>query len=622
MTDQAAASASSANRASGMASLEGRPSAGALLADQMSEAGAKRAKRRDIRPLARLIPFAMRHKGHALMAVFWLLLSTAASLGLTALARGAIDHGFEAGGANLNIWFLLLGANALFLGLATAARYYFVTRTGERVIADVRKGLFGRILTLDPSFYAHMRTGEVLSRLTTDIALVETLMTTSISYALRNFLTLIGGVALLFFVSPKLTGFVLLIVPFLLGPIFIFGRKVRKLTVASQDRFANAVGFAGESVDAIETVQAFGREQSAITRFGAAVEDAFNASLTRMQARAWMTALIIVVMFGGVTLVLWLGAQDVVRGAMTPGALLQFVLLSVFAAGAVGALGESWGDVQKAAGAMERIEELMRAVAGIAPPPQATALPTPPRGEVSMSAVGFAYPGRPDLPALKGFSLTVRPGETVALVGPSGAGKSTVFRLLLRFYDPQTGMVSVDGVDVRQADPVAVRDRFAWVSQETPLFSGSALENIRFGRENTTLEEARAVAEKAQALGFIDALPEGFDTPLGERGKSLSGGQRQRLAIARALVRDAPILLLDEATSALDAESERLVQVALDQAMEERTTLVIAHRLATVLRADRIVVMDDGRVVEEGTHEQLVAQGGLYARLAELQFRN
>ena len=622
MTDQAAASAPSANRASGTASLEGRPSAGALLADQMSEAGAKRAKRRDIRPLARLIPFAMRHKGHALMAVFWLLLSTAASLGLTALARGAIDHGFEAGGANLNIWFLLLGANALFLGLATAARYYFVTRTGERVIADVRKGLFGRILTLDPSFYAHMRTGEVLSRLTTDIALVETLMTTSISYALRNFLTLIGGVALLFFVSPKLTGFVLLIVPFLLGPIFIFGRKVRKLTVASQDRFANAVGFAGESVDAIETVQAFGREQSAITRFGAAVEDAFNASLTRMQARAWMTALIIVVMFGGVTLVLWLGAQDVVKGAMTPGALLQFVLLSVFAAGAVGALGESWGDVQKAAGAMERIEELMRAVAGIAPPPQATALPTPPRGEVSMSAVGFAYPGRPDLPALKGFSLTVRPGETVALVGPSGAGKSTVFRLLLRFYDPQTGMVSVDGVDVRQADPVAVRDRFAWVSQETPLFSGSALENIRFGRENTTLEEARAVAEKAQALGFIDALPEGFDTPLGERGKSLSGGQRQRLAIARALVRDAPILLLDEATSALDAESERLVQVALDQAMEERTTLVIAHRLATVLRADRIVVMDDGRVVEEGTHEQLVAQGGLYARLAELQFRN
>ncbi|MDO9609949.1 MAG: ABC transporter transmembrane domain-containing protein [Brevundimonas sp.] len=624
MTDQTAAPARSAavpGRASGVGTAEGRPSAGALLMEQMSEAGEKRAKRRDIRPLARLIPFAMRHKGHALMAVFWLLLSTTASLGLTVLARGAIDHGFEAGGANLNLWFLLLGANALFLGLATAARYFYVTRTGERVIADVRKGLFGRILTLDPSFYAQMRTGEVLSRLTTDIALVETLMTTSVSYALRNFLTLIGGVILLFFVSPKLTGFVLLIVPFLLGPIFIFGRRVRKLTVASQDRFANAVGFAGESVDAIETVQAFGRERSAIARFGAAVEDAFSASLTRMRARAWMTALIIIVMFGGVTLVLWLGAQDVVAGTMSPGALLQFVLLSVFAAGAVGALGESWGDVQKAAGAMERIEELMQATPDIAPPAQPTALPSPPRGEVSMSAVGFSYPGRPDLPALKGFSLTVRPGETVALVGPSGAGKSTVFRLLLRFYDPQTGVVSVDGVDVRQADPVAVRDRFAWVSQETPLFSGSALENIRFGRETATLDEARAVAEKAQALGFIDALPEGFDTPLGERGKSLSGGQRQRLAIARALVRDAPILLLDEATSALDAESERLVQIALDQAMEERTTIVIAHRLATVLRADRIVVMDDGRVVEEGTHDQLVAKGGLYARLAELQFR-
>nr|WP_227976105.1 ABC transporter transmembrane domain-containing protein [Brevundimonas sp. Bb-A] len=587
----------------------------------MSEAGEKRAKRRDIRPLARLIPYALRHKGHALMAVFWLLLSTTASLGLTALARGAIDHGFEDGGARLNLWFLLLGANALFLGLATAARYFYVTRTGERVIADLRKGLFGRILTLDPSFYAHMRTGEVLSRLTTDIALVETLMTTSVSYALRNFLTLIGGVVLLFFVSPKLTGLVLLIVPFLLGPIFIFGRRVRKLTVASQDRFAGAVGFAGESVDAVETVQAFGREHSAIARFGAAVEDAFDASLKRMRARAWMTALIIVVMFGGVTLVLWLGARDVVAGQMTPGALLQFVLLSVFAAGAVGALGESWGDVQKAAGAMERIEELMRATPDIAAPARPVALPTPPRGEVSMSAVDFAYPGRPDLPALKGFSLTVRPGETVALVGPSGAGKSTVFRLLLRFYDPQTGLVSVDGVDVRQADPVEVRNRFAWVSQETPLFSGSALENIRFGRETATLEEARAVAEKAQAMGFIDALPEGFDTPLGERGKSLSGGQRQRLAIARALVRDAPILLLDEATSALDAESERLVQAALDQAMTERTTLVIAHRLATVLRADRIVVMDDGRVVEEGTHAQLVAQGGLYARLAELQFR-
>ena len=603
-------------------SVSDRPGAGAQLIEQMGEAGERRAKRKDIRPLGRLLPYLMQHKMDALIAMVWLLMSTAASLGLTVTARGAIDNGFENGGRQLDLWFMVLGANALLLGLASACRYFYVTKTGERVIADVRKGLFGRILTLDPSFYAQMRTGEVLSRLTTDIALVETLLTTSVSFALRNFLTLIGGLILLFVVSPKLTGLVLLIVPLLLGPIFLFGRKVRKLTVASQDRFANAVGFAGESVDAIETVQAFGRVESAIARFGAAVEGAFGISLTRMRARALMTAMIIVVTFGGVTLVLWLGAQDVISGTMTPGTLLQFVLLSVFAAGAVGALGESWGDVQKAAGAMERIDELMRAEALISAPENPVVLPSPPRGEVSMSAVDFAYPGRPDLPALKGFSMTVRPGETVALVGPSGAGKSTVFRLLLRFYDPQSGLVSVDGVDVRKADPVDVRGRFAWVSQEAPLFSGSALENIRFGREAATEDEAREVAEEAQALGFIDALPEGFNTPLGERGKSLSGGQRQRLAIARALVRDAPILLLDEATSALDAENEQLVQMALDQAMQSRTTIVIAHRLATVLRADRIVVMEDGRVVEEGAHSELVAKDGLYAKLVRLQFRS
>jgi len=603
------------------ADIRGRPGAGAILIEQMGEAGKRREKRRDIRPLARLLPYAMRHKGHLAMAAAWLILSTVASLALTASARGAIDNGFDNGGSQLNLWFLLLGANALFLGFATAVRFYFVTKTGERVIADLRKGLFERILTLDPAFYAAMRTGEVLSRLTTDIALVETLLTTSVSFALRNFLTLIGGTVLLFVVSPKLTGMVLLVVPLLLGPIFLFGRRVRKLTVASQDRFANAVGFAGESVDAIETVQAFGREASAIDRFGKAVEDAFAVSLVRMKARALMTAMIIVVMFGGVTLVLWLGAQDVIGGRMTPGALLQFVLLSVFAAGAVGALGESWGDVQKAAGAMERIDELMRSEAAIRAPEKPRVLPEPPTGEVSMSAVQFAYPGRPDLPALRGFSLTVRPGETVALVGPSGAGKSTVFRLLLRFYDPQSGVVSVDGIDVREADPVAVRGRFAWVSQEAPLFSGSASENIRFGREDADDAAVREAAEEAQALTFVEALPEGFDTPLGERGKSLSGGQRQRMAIARALVRDAPILLLDEATSALDAENERLVQAALDQAMQNRTTIVIAHRLATVLRADRIVVMKDGQVVQEGTHQTLMAQGGLYARLAELQFR-
>ncbi|MBU1346379.1 MAG: ATP-binding cassette domain-containing protein [Alphaproteobacteria bacterium] len=607
--------------APGPAEASGRPGAGAVLIEQMGEAGQRREKRKDVRPLLRLWPYLMQHRLDALIAGFWLLGSTAASLGLTATARGAIDHGFENGGSDLNRWFLFLGLNAVILGVATAVRYFYVTKTGERMIADLRKALFDRILTLDPSFFARMRTGEVLSRLTTDIALVETLLTTSVSFALRNFLTLLGGVALLFVVSPKLTALVLLTAPLLIAPIFVFGRSVRKLTVRSQDRFANAVGFAGESVDAIETVQAFGRVPSATSRFGDVVEEAFGVSLARMRVRAWMTAVVIVVIFGGVTLVLWLGAQDVIGGRMTPGALLQFVLLSVFTAGAVGALGESWGDVQKASGAMERIDELMKAQAGIAAPEQAAVLPSPPEGRVAMAGVRFAYPGRPDLPALKGFDLTVRPGETVALVGPSGAGKSTVFRLLLRFYDPQDGAVSLDGIDVKTADPAEVRSRFAWVSQEAPLFSGSALENIRFGREDASENEARKAAEEAQALAFIDALPEGFATPLGERGKSLSGGQRQRLAIARALVRDAPILLLDEATSALDAENERLVQAALDQAMEGRTTLVIAHRLATVLRADRIVVMEDGAVVEEGTHHELVTRGGLYARLAELQFR-
>ena len=609
------------SQADSSSSINDRPSGGALLAEQMSEAAGRRERQRDLKPLMRLWPFALRHKFDLVMSLVFLLLATVASLGLTATARGAIDHGFTHDGQDINRWFLWLGLNALALAAVTAARYFFVTKTGERMVADLRQAVFGHVLSLDQSFLAGIRTGEVLSRLTTDIQIVDTLLTTSISYALRNILMLVGAVIMLAAVSLKLTGLVLLIVPLLIGPLFFYGRKVRALTVQSQDRFAEAVGFAGESIEALETVQAFGREGTASTRFDAAVDGAFSASLKRISARAVMTAAIVLVMFGGVTLVLWLGARDVIDGRMSEGALIQFVLLAVFAAGAVAALGESWGDVQKASGAMARIGDLMQAEPEVAAPTVPAVLPSPPRGEAELRDVSFAYPGRPELTALKDFSLTVRPGETVALVGPSGAGKSTVFRLLLRFYDPDQGQVRIDGVDIREADPSEVRSRMAWVSQEAPLFSGSGADNVRFGRADADDDAVRTALEEAQALRFLEALPKGLDEPLGERGRSLSGGQRQRLAIARALVRHAPILLLDEATSALDAENERLVQAALDRAMEARTTVVIAHRLATVKRADRIVVMDDGRVVEEGTHATLVKQGGLYARLAELQFR-
>ena len=446
------------------------------------------------------------------------------------------------------------------------------------------------------------------------------MLATSVSVALRNLLTLIGALILLVFVSPHLTGLVLLTFPFVIAPLFLFGRRVRKLTASAQDRFADAVGSAGESLDALETVQAFGRERAAAGRFGDAVEQAFRAQMRRITTRASMTAAVIILVFGGVVGVFWLGVHAGLRGDISWGALFQFAFLSVMAAGAVGALGETWGDVQKASGAMERVGELLDARPGVAAPAKPTALPSPPRGELAFEDVTFAYPGRPDLPALRGFNLKVRPGERVALVGPSGAGKSTVFRLLLRFYDPQAGQVRLDGVDLREADPAQVRARMALVAQESPLFSGSAADNIRFGREGATDLELQAAIRAAQAEGFLAALPEGLATQVGDRARSLSGGQRQRLAIARALIRQTPILLLDEATSALDAENEHLVQRALDEAMKDHTTLVIAHRLATVLKADRIVVMDEGRVVEEGTHTELVAKNGLYARLAALQF--
>jgi ATP-binding cassette subfamily B protein len=600
----------------------GRPSAGAAPAQDLSEAADRRARSRNVKALGRLTPFLAMHKGDAAWAGLFLLTATASTLGLSGAVRLLVDHltDPQASAASVDPWFWLIGGVALALAASSALRYFFVTKLGERITADLRKAAYAHILTLDPTFFLKTRTGEVLSRLTTDIQIVESLLSTSISVALRNFLTLIGALVLLMIVSPSLTGLVLGIFPFVLAPLFLFGRRVRKLTMSTQDQFAAAVGHAGETLDALETVQAFGREDAGAARFGEAVESSFQTSLRRMTARAIMTAMVIALVFGGVVVIFWLGVHAGLRGDMTWGALFQFAFLSVMAAGSVGALGETWGDVQKAAGAMERISELLAAKPSIAAPSAPKALPVPARGEISFEDVSFAYPGRPDALALNGLSLNVAPGERVALVGPSGSGKSTVFRLLLRFYDPTSGTIRLDGVDLREADPAEVRARMALVSQDSPLFSGSAAENIRFGRQDADPEAVRAVARAAQAETFLDALPQGFETPLGDRGRSLSGGQRQRLAIARALIRETPILLLDEATSALDAENEQLVQRALEQAMVGHTTLVIAHRLATVLKADRIVVMEAGRVVEQGTHAELAARGGLYARLAALQF--
>jgi ATP-binding cassette subfamily B protein len=602
--------------------VEGRPTAGAALIQQIDEAAERRAKSRNVQALGRLWPFVSAHKLDAAAAGFFLLTATASTLGLSGAARLLVDHLTAAHPTahGLAPWFWLLGGVAIALALSSAFRYFFVTKLGERVVADLRKLTYAHILTLDPAFFLATKTGEVLSRLTTDIQIVESLLATSVSVALRNLLTLIGAMAMLVVVSPHLTGLVLLIFPVVLAPLFLFGRQVRKLTASTQDQFAKAIGHAGETLDALETVQAFGREASGAARFGDAVETSFRTSLRRMTARAIMTAAVIGLVFGGVVWVFWLGVSAALHGDITWGALIQFAMLAVLAAGSVGALGETWGDVQKAAGAMERVSELLAAQPGIAAPARPRHLPSPARGEIGFEDVTFAYPARPDMPALNGFTLRVAPGERVALVGPSGAGKSTVFRLLLRFYDPDTGVVRVDGVDLREADPAEVRARMALVAQESPLFSGSAAENIRFGRESADADEIRAAARAAQAETFLDVLPQGFETALGERARSLSGGQRQRLAIARALVRESPILLLDEATSALDAENERLVQRALDEAMEGHTTLVIAHRLATVLKADRIIVMEAGRVVEQGNHQELSARGGLYSRLARLQF--
>ncbi|WP_044550016.1 ABC transporter transmembrane domain-containing protein [Azospirillum lipoferum] len=578
-------------------------------------------RRRDLSPLRRLVPFLLPYKWRILGAMVALTVAAGTVLGLGQGMRVLIDQGFAGGDTSLldRALLVLLGVIAL-MAASTYGRFYLVSWIGERVVADIRRAVYDHVLTLSPGFFETTKTGEILSRLTTDTTLLQVVVGSSASIALRNTLLFLGGTGMLLITSPKLTGLVALVVPLVVAPIVFFGRRVRKLSRDSQDRIADVGSFVEETLAAIRTVQAYTHEAIDRALFGKRVEEAFDVAIRRVRVRALMTVIVIVLVFGAVGIILWIGGHDVVAGRLTPGELSAFVIYSVVVAGSVGAISEVIGDLQRAAGATERLFGLLAIESDIRPPPAPKPLPSPAAGALSFDAVRFHYPSRPDWAALEGFSLDVRPGERVALVGPSGAGKSTVFQLLLRYYDPQAGSVRLDGVELRDADPVAVRRRLGLVAQDPVVFSANAWENIRYGRPDASDAEVRAAAEAAHALDFLDALPEGLGTFLGEKGVRLSGGQRQRLAIARAILRDPPVLLLDEATSALDAESERMVQDALDRLMHGRTTLIVAHRLATVLNADRIVVMDKGRVVETGTHAELVAQGGLYARLAALQF--
>ena len=583
-------------------------------------AGAK-AEKAPIGSLRTLWPFVSRHRGLFIAWLLALACSSTATLSLPHAFRIMIDQGFAQGaGGAIDRAFALLFVVAVALALATAARFFFVSLLGERVVADLRRQLYAHLISLDADFFDRNRSGELVSRLTADAELLRGVIATSMSVALRSTVTFLGGLVMLFVTAPALAAYALLGIPLAVLPIVIGGRRLQKISRASQDRVADANALANETLGAVRTVQAHAREPYELGRFVEALKIAVATARRRIQAQAWVTAIAIVLVFGAITLVLWSGAHDVAEGRMSAGTLAQFVLYALIAGGSVGALAEVWNELQRAAGGMGRITELLVEQPGITAPAAPQALSLPVRGELSFERVTFHYPMRPDLPALEDFDLRVRPGETVALVGPSGAGKSTVFSLLLRFHDPDSGTLRVDGHDIRGLDPTALRESIALVPQQAAIFATSARDNIRYGRLEATDAEVDAAMRAAHATDFIDALPQGLDTELGERGARLSGGQQQRIAIARALLKDAPILLLDEATSALDAQSERAVQQALETLMQGRTTLVIAHRLATVLKADRIVVMDRGRIVAEGTHEQLLAEGGLYAELAKLQF--
>jgi ATP-binding cassette subfamily B protein len=591
----------------------------AFIETQLTQSPAKTGAK--LRPLLALAPYVGRYRGRAVLAFISLTVAAITTLVVPIAVRRMIDFGFSPEGiALINSYFSVMIAIVAVLAAASASRYYLVMTIGERIVADLRRDVFAHLVSLSPAFFDSARSGELVSRLTADTTQIKSAVGASVSIALRNVMLFIGATAMMVITSPKLSGFVLLAIPLIVLPLVAFGRWVRRLSRNAQDTLADASAYASELIGAIRTVQAYTSERMATNRFGGEVEQAYEAARNSTRARAMLTLIIIFIVFSSVVAILWVGSHDVLTGQITPGRLGQFVLYAAFAASGLGQLSEVWGVVSAASGAAERLFEILRVKPQITAPPRPVALPQPARGDVGFENVGFSYPARPDVLAIDNVSLAVKAGEKVAIVGPSGAGKSTLFHLLLRFYDPARGTISLDGVPVRSADPVDVRSRIALVPQDSVVFAASARENIRFGRPDASDAEVERAADLAHATEFLRRLPGGFEAPLGERGVTLSGGQRQRIAIARAILRDAPLLLLDEATSALDAESETLVQTALEELMRHRTTLVIAHRLATVLSCDRIMVMDQGRIVEQGTHAELVAANGLYARLARLQF--